>query len=72
MRAIKERAGRYTEQAIVCGTGVFSAYIAGAAEQWAIDVEKACKWLERANSALPPCYKMFEVNIENFRKAMEE
>lgn len=42
--------------------------------EWArkTTIEKACKWLERANSALPPCYKMFEVNIENFRKAMEE
>lgn len=40
-------------------------------EQKAIDIDKACEWLERANSALPPCYKMFEVNIENFRKAME-
>lgn len=42
--------------------------------EWArkTTIEKACKWLERANSALPPCYKMFEVNIENFRKAMEK
>lgn len=42
--------------------------------EWArkTTIEKACEWLERANSALPPCYKMFEVNIENFRKAMEE
>ena len=41
-------------------------------DQKDIDIDKACEWLERANSALPPCYKMFEVNIENFRKAMEE
>ena len=54
-------------------------YIAGAKDQQYIDrllieqlIDKACEWLERANSALPPCYKMFEVNIKNFRKAMEE
>ena len=47
-------------------------YVDIVTEQREIDIEKACKWLERANSALPPCYKMFEVNIENFRKAMEE
>ena len=45
MKAIKERAHKYIEQAIVCGgTGGFSAYIAGAADQWTIDVEKACRW----------------------------
>lgn len=54
----------------------YSSYVHGATEQEAITkqemIDKACEWLERANSALPPCYKMFKVNIENFRKAMEE
>ena len=59
--------GRNLSDNMVC-----RAYVKGATDQKAIDIDKACEWLERANFALPPCYKMFEVNIENFRKAMEE
>ena len=77
MKTIRERAEEYAEnEDLVQGTDGFEYclrdYIKGATEQKAIDIDKACEWLERANSALPPCYKMFEVNIENFRKAMEE
>ena len=77
MKTIRERAEEYAEnEDLVQGTDGFDYclrdYIKGATEQKAIDIDKACEWLERANSALPPCYKMFEVNIENFRKAMEE
>ena len=83
MKTIEERAKEYAP-GISNSDSLFSiristlaaveriGYIAGATEQKDIDIEKACEWLERANSALPPCYKMFEVNIENFRKAMEE
>lgn len=83
MKTIKERAKEYAP-GISNSDSLFSiristlaaveriGYIAGATEQKAIDIDKACEWLERANSALPPCYKMFEVNIKNFRKAMEE
>ena len=70
MKTIEERAKEYAKgrrYEIVA----YVAYIAGAIVQEDIDIDKACEWLERANSALPPCYKMFEVNIENFRKAME-
>ena len=76
MKTIEERAREYVLNAIpiIEPSPIirqFRAYTAGATKQKAIDIEKACEWLERANSALPPCYKMFEVNIENFRKAME-
>lgn len=76
MKTIAERAREYAEnEDLVQGTDGFEYclrdYIKGATEQKAIDIDKACEWLERANSALPPCYKMFKVNIENFRKAME-
>ena len=77
MRAIKERAHKYIEQAIVCGgTGVFSAYIAGASDQWTIDVEKACRWF--ADYLMEIGYpddwmrNSPESGEERFMKAMEE
>ena len=48
-----------------------SAYIAGATEQKAIDIEKACEWLkERVQCGVHPqrAYGF----AEEFRKAMEE
>ena len=78
MKTIEERAkANLAYEQDFCGHSlsenmVCRAYVRGATEQKAIDIDKACEWLERANSALPPCYKMFGVNIENFRKAMEE
>ena len=86
MRTIKERARKYTEQAIICGgTSFFSSYIAGAAEQHAIDIEKACKWLkenarDHACATIRCPYGEEEEIIcdvhreivEDFRKAMEE
>ena len=77
MKTIVERAREYAEnEDLVQGTDGFDYclrdYIKGATEQKVIDIDKACEWLARATSALPPCYKMFEVNIKNFRKAMEE
>ena len=79
MKAIKERAHKYIEQAIVCGgTGVFSAYIAGAAEQWTIDVEKACKWFADylMEIGYPDDWMRDSPNMANgkerFIKAMEE
>ena len=79
MATIKERAYKYTEQAIICGgTGVFSAYIAGAAEQWTIDVEKACKWFADylMEIGYPDDWMRDSPNMtsgkERFIKAMEE
>ena len=79
MATIKERAYKYTEQAIICGgTGVFSAYIAGAAEQHAIDIEKACKWFADylMEIGYPDDWMRDSPNMasgkERFIKAMEE
>lgn len=86
LKIIEERAEQYATRPLIPDSTIpayianekRNAYIAGAKDQQYIDrllieqlIDKACEWLERANSALPPCYKMFEVNIENFRKAME-
>ena len=79
MKTIKERAFKYTEQAIICGgTGVFSAHIAGAAEQKAIDIEKACKWFADylMEIGYPDDWMRDSPNMasgkERFIKAMEE
>ena len=86
MKTIKERAYKYTEQAIIHGgTGVFSAYMAGAAEQYAIDIEKACEWLKE-NARDYACATIrcpygeeeeiicdvHQEIVEDFRKAMGE
>ena len=70
MKTIEERAKEYSlkdfdgyytgrERAVEEG------YIAGATEQKAIDIKRACEWL-RARNVLT------EASIEGFRKAMEE
>lgn len=40
-------------------------YTAGATEQKAIDIDKACEWLKARNV-------LTEASLEGFRKAMEE
>lgn len=73
MKAIKERAHKYIEQAIVCGgTGVFSAYIAGAADQWTIDVEKACRWFADYLMEIGCPDDWTNSGEERFMNAMEE
>ena len=79
MATIKERAYKYLEQSIVCGgTGVFSAYTAGASDQWTIDVEKACKWFADCLMEIgyPDDWMRDSPNMasgkERFIKAMEE
>ncbi len=73
MKAIKERAHKYIEQAIVCGgTGVFSAYIAGAADQWTIDVEKACRWFADYLMEIGCPDGWTNSGEERFMNAMEE
>ncbi len=70
MKPIEERAKEYSlkdfdgyytgrERAVEEG------YIAGATEQKAIDIDKACEWL-RARNVLT------EASIEGFRKVLEE
>ena len=77
MRTIKERARKYTEQAIICGgTSFFSSYIAGAADQWTIDVEMACRWFTDylMEIGYPDDWMGDSPNSgeERFMKAMEE
>lgn len=70
MKSIEERAkeyslkdfdGYYTGREKAMEEG----YIAGATEQKALDIEKACEWLRSRNV-------LTEASIEGFRKAMEE
>ena len=70
MKTIEERAEEYSlkdfdgyytgrEKAVEEG------YIAGATEQKAIDIEKACEWLRSRNV-------LTEASIEGFRNVLEE
>ena len=71
MKTIVERAYDYADKKwgdvdeYPADTVAVSAYIAGAEEQKAIDIDKVCEWL-RARNVLT------EDSLEGFRKAMEE
>lgn len=74
MKTIEERAREYVPEplndhyvipACIAIENKRQAYIIGATEQRAIDIEKACEWLRSRNV-------LTEASIEGFRKAMEE
>ena len=64
MKTIEERAKEYAPDPFLAALER-KAYIAGATEQKAIDIDKACEWL-RARNVLT------EASIEGFRKVLEE
>ena len=64
MKTIEERAKEYAKGQWDELTAN-KAYIEGAKEQKAIDIEEVCEWL-RARNVLT------EASLEGFRKAMEE
>ena len=84
MKTIKERAKEYSKGRWDEPTA-YEAYIAGATEQKAIDIDKACEWLKEnardyacATVRCPYgeeeeiiCDVHLEI-VEDFRKAMEE
>ena len=70
MKTIEERAKEYCKNQWDAPTAM-TAYMDGATEQKAIDIDKACKWLEeRVQCGVHPqsAYGF----AEEFRKAMEE
>ena len=76
MKTIKERAKEYSKGRWDEPTA-YEAYIAGAKEQKAIDIEKACEWLGNylMEIGYPDDWLRDSLNIksgkERFRKAME-
>ena len=77
MKTIKERAKEYSKGQWDEPTAL-KAYIDGAKEQKAIDIEKACEWLDNylMEIGYPDDWLRDSLNIksgkERFRKAMEE
>ena len=77
MKTIKERAIEYSKGCWDEPTA-YEAYIAGAKEQKAIDIEKACEWLDNylMEIGYPDDWMRDSLNIksgkERFKKAMEE
>ena len=77
MKTIKERAKEYSKGQWDEPTAL-KAYIAGATEQKAIDIEKACEWFDNylMEIGYPDDWLRDSLNIksgkERFRKAMEE
>lgn len=77
MKTIIERAKEYSKGRWDEPTA-YEAYIAGAKEQKAIDIEKACEWLGNylMEIGYPDDWLRDSLNIksgkERFRKAMEE
>ena len=95
MKTIAERATEYARitlyddiegyPADVASTNAFNSYFAGATEQKAIDIEKACKWLKE-NARDYACATIrcpygeeeeiicdvHQEIVEDFRKAMEK
>ena len=71
MKTIIERAYDYADEKwgdideYHADTVAVSAYIAGAAEQKAIDIDNACDWLKARNV-------LTDASLDGFRKAMEE
>ena len=77
MKTIEERARKYSKGQWDEPTAL-KAYIDGAKEQKAIDIEKACEWLDNylMEIGYPDDWLRDSLNIksgkERFRKAMEE
>ena len=77
MKTIKERAKEYSKGRWDEPTA-YEAYISGATEQKAIDIDKACDWLDTylMEIGYPNDWLRDSLNIksgkERFRKAMEE
>ena len=77
MKTIKERAKEYSKGQWDEPTAL-KAYIDGAKEQKAIDIEKACEWLDNylMEIGYPDDWLRDSLNIksgkERFRKSMEE
>ena len=71
MKTIVERAYDYADEKwgdideYHADTVAVSAYIAGAKEQKAIDIDKVCDWLKARNV-------LTDASLDGFRKAMEE
>ena len=71
MKTIVERAYDYADEKwgdideYHADTVAVSAYIAGAKEQKAIDLDKVCDWLKARNV-------LTDASLDGFRKAMEE
>lgn len=73
MKTIEERAKEYAPDVLNPNYAIPAyiaseqqrAYIAGATEQKAIDIEEVCEWLKARNV-------LTEASLEGFRKAMEE
>ena len=75
METIEERAKKYSKRQCVKPVA-YNAYIAGATEQKAIDIDKACEWLknnwrEYVNQDRDGMI-LFGHWESDFRKAMEE
>ena len=77
MKTIEERAKEYSKGQWDEPTAL-KAYIAGATEQKAMDIEKACEWFDNylMEIGYPDDWLRDSLNIksgkERFRKAMEE
>ena len=77
MKTIEERAKEYSKGQWDVPTAL-KAYIAGATEQKAIDIDKACDWLDTylMEIGYPDDWMRDSPNIESgkerFKKAMEE
>ena len=77
MKTIEERARKYSKGQWDEPTAI-KAYIDGAKEQKAIDIDKACEWLDNylMEIGYPDDWMRDSLNIksgkERFRKAMEE
>ena len=77
MKTIEERARKYSKGQWDEPTAI-KAYIDGAKEQKAIDIEKACEWLDNylMEIGYPDDWMRDSLNIksgkERFRKSMEE
>ena len=75
MKTIGERAKEYaSKKADISLNAIYNealasiyeeAYIAGATEQKAIDMDRACEWLKARNV-------LTDASLDGFRKAMEE
>ena len=75
MKTIEERAKEYaSKKADISLSAIYNealasiyeeAYIAGATEQKAIDIDNACDWLKARNV-------LTDASLDGFRKAMEE
>ena len=75
MKTIEERAKEYaSKKGDISLSPIYNealariyeeAYIAGAAEQKAIDIDNACDWLKARNV-------LTDASLDGFRKAMEE